>query len=241
VKWFGREDIDYLKDFAQKIEKAVSGQTTLFDISRALDVEELRRMAARWANSIQLTEPRASLLDVDGLLEDIARDFLKEPARDQRQGHNKRQLVGKAEKMLADALVRRFGADARERVKRGQPAHGRNDSHEFDLAVIGEGGYVLAGVFALSFALSHPETIHDQVKIRAWDLADLRAAEASLPLALIATQPADQEEQEKVSGIVEQTRRICEDYRAAFYLENQLDNAAAEIAQQIPEDRLALV
>lgn len=42
----------------------------------SIDVAEFKKMVANWANSIRFSEPRASLMGIDGLLEQVTKTFL---------------------------------------------------------------------------------------------------------------------------------------------------------------------
>ena len=81
VEHFGMENIDFLKDFAQRMQEAAS-LGLLFPGDRDDDTpkhERLKKVARGWMNSVQFTEPRGSLESVDSLLEDIAETYLIPP------------------------------------------------------------------------------------------------------------------------------------------------------------------
>ena len=81
VRHFGMEDISFLKDFAQRMSKAAeSGFIFPGDNREASYQERLNQLTRNWLNSIQFTQPRASLENVDSLLEDIVANYLIEPA-----------------------------------------------------------------------------------------------------------------------------------------------------------------
>jgi len=88
VRAFGGEDITFLQEFARQIERdtarnSESRRTRSGSSDQpGFDEHRLLQMANRWINSIQFTEPRASLLDADVLLEEVARRFLKTPSDD---------------------------------------------------------------------------------------------------------------------------------------------------------------
>jgi Protein of unknown function (DUF3037) len=79
VRAFGAiENIDFLKEFARRMEAAVE-DGLLFpgdapgEISR---YDRLLKVARGWINSIQFTEPHGSLEAVDSLLEDCIKTYL---------------------------------------------------------------------------------------------------------------------------------------------------------------------
>lgn len=81
VRSFGKpESIDFLKDFADKMEAAAK-DGLLFPgevLGKVPRCERMTKIARDWMNSIQITEPRGSLLGVDELLEDTVKLFLVE-------------------------------------------------------------------------------------------------------------------------------------------------------------------
>lgn len=80
VRHFGREDISFLKDFSLRMSKAAeSGLIFPGDNREASYQERLNQLTRNWLNSIQFTQPRGSLEDVDSLLEDIVANYLIEP------------------------------------------------------------------------------------------------------------------------------------------------------------------
>ena len=80
VRHFGMEDIYFLKDFASRME-SVAADGLLFpgDSENGTPKHErLLKVAQSWFNSIQLTEPRGSLEDVETLLENTVAIYLVE-------------------------------------------------------------------------------------------------------------------------------------------------------------------
>ncbi len=236
---FGGKDIVFLKEFARSVQQTVLDQNRLMPAAPPLDLAILERMAAGWINSIQLTPPRGSILDADALLASVARDFLKERVSAKRETRDKRSIAAVAEAAFSDALQQRFGTPAaRELVTRDFPYRGRRNMHEFDVAV--RNGEVFLGAFAMSFGLSTTKYLHDQVKITAWDLADMRAAYSDLRLAVITSLPTtDHKEYEAVRELYEQTEQICRDYDASLVPEDDLFRIAPEVAERVPEAALS--
>ncbi|CAH2572119.1 hypothetical protein PRNO82_01518 [Planktothrix rubescens] len=80
---FGMENIDFLKDFAERMKETAS-RGLVFPGDEESEIpkhERLTKIARGWMNSIQFTEPRPSLANVDKLLKDIVEDFLVEPPK----------------------------------------------------------------------------------------------------------------------------------------------------------------
>lgn len=79
VRGFGAEDISFLKEFAADLEREMARTADLFE-PRGFEADCLGAYAANWANSIQLSEPRASVADdLDALLTRLVHQFLVEP------------------------------------------------------------------------------------------------------------------------------------------------------------------
>lgn len=79
VKAFGKEDIRFLRDFARRMGEA-SKNGLLFpndDPNNGQSrVDRLRKVSRGWINSIQFTEPRGSLENVDSLFKEAINTYL---------------------------------------------------------------------------------------------------------------------------------------------------------------------
>ena len=64
VRAFGGEDIQFLLDFTER--------------AKSFTAEQVKKMAANWNHSIQLTEPRGWLTSPEDLLAEVAGLFLRE-------------------------------------------------------------------------------------------------------------------------------------------------------------------
>ena len=67
ARQFGLSDVSFIQEFARAIEMR-QGELDLSQTQWSEPV--LRRLSSEWVRSIQFTEPRASLKDVDSLFED---------------------------------------------------------------------------------------------------------------------------------------------------------------------------
>ncbi len=235
VERFGGKDIGFLKEFAYSVEQTMLDQNRLLPAAPPLDLAVLGRMASGWINSIQLTPPRGSVLDGEALLASVVGDFLKEHTPTTREARNRRTIAIEAELAFSDALVRRFGTPAaRDLVTRDYRYTGRRDGHDFDVAV--RNGEVFLGAYAISFELATTAYLHDRVKITAWDLSDVRAADPDLELAVIASSPeVDHRQYAVAKEFYAQTERICTDYGASLIPRQDLFKIAAEVAERVPE------
>src|SRR5690242_14116669 len=73
ARQFGVGDIRFLQDFAKKLDNGRELSLPLAGGSdvQLLSAEGLQRIAGRWINSIQLSQPKASLKSVDELLAEV--------------------------------------------------------------------------------------------------------------------------------------------------------------------------
>src|SRR6266496_1389754 len=78
VQQFGTGDVSFVRDFASRIEQTTGLQPPIDEpVGReALTETRLRQMIGRWVNSIQFSEPKASLLAPERLLDEMCRRFL---------------------------------------------------------------------------------------------------------------------------------------------------------------------
>jgi hypothetical protein len=90
VKAFGKEDIRFLRDFAARMVKA-SKDGLLFphyDSNNELSrVDRVRKVSREWANSIQLTEPRGSLENIESVFQDVISTYLVDEIPPQKNTH----------------------------------------------------------------------------------------------------------------------------------------------------------
>lgn len=79
---FSTRDISSTRNFAKGVEQSTDECERLPPMIRVDPPDEtgLRKLAERWMNSIQFTQPRAALRDPDALLASEAKRFLLEPS-----------------------------------------------------------------------------------------------------------------------------------------------------------------
>jgi hypothetical protein len=98
------ENIDFLRDFAHRMEEAAEAGLLLpgDEAGKVPKHERLTKIAKGWINSIQFTEPRGSLEDIDSLIEDIAKTYLLEiaPERCKRYSETLSTVARKALKSI---------------------------------------------------------------------------------------------------------------------------------------------
>ena len=157
-------------------------------ILAAASEDDIRVSAATWADVLQLTEPRGSLLSPDELLVNIAERFLRSKPAAVRAARSHFQAAADARRRVKEAVTLRLGkAAATHVVKSNVLATGKNASHALDVAV--ENGKLAGGVFALSFEIER--ALERDIRATAFSLEDVRQANPNLPLAVAALPPRD--------------------------------------------------
>jgi hypothetical protein len=181
VKRFGMEDIHFLKDFASRMEDAAA-DGLLFPGDSPNETpkqERLIRVAQNWFNSIQLTEPRGSLDDVDSLLADIADTCLLEPPE-----KPKPRDRAFAVQMTRSKIKNVLGDAAKDLVKSNYPLSGYRTKHKFDVVVANGQPYFAAQ--GISFEVRVKEDIQNSI---AWKIADVKKHQPDFPLAIVTLPP----------------------------------------------------
>lgn len=248
VRMFAGSDVDFLKEFASSVDASLCkpGQRELGTGVNSLDLTTLERMTESWTNTIQFTPLRGSILDPGNLVERISRDYLVEPEEEvtplavdeavaAHKSRTKTQVTSATECAIAMALENRFRSPkARNLVAREVEYPGRNDTHSFDVAV--RNGDIYLGIFTLSFGSSRPNYLENQIKIAGWNLADVRAGNDRVRLALVASPPEGVgKDGAKYDSLYQRTERICNEYEALLVPESDLDNLALNTVGALPD------
>jgi hypothetical protein len=216
LRALGGEDLHFLKDFVRDAK----------DIS---DEDTVRRLASKWQNSIQFTEPRAALMDVESLLVYASRKFLTETVPAELGYRRKADLVKKARRIILGSLEDRLGSLASVFLKSRYSVPGATGSHTFDLAAANGRPYFLTQ--AISFEIADAREIEKQVDAAAWAVEDVRRAWADLPIGVVMLPP-------KSGGVGEEffdgSRKVFIDLGARDLDEAGLPRWADEVAANVP-------
>src|SRR5437588_4011038 len=174
VAQFGRSsDVAFLRDAASSLAAATE--------------DDIRSAVASYADVIQLSEPRGSLLQPEELLQDISARFLWAAPAQVRAARSHFQAVADAKRPVKDALANRFGKDGAGLVKQNLLMTGVNASHQIPVGI--QNGKLLGGVFALSFEVER--ALEREIRATAFSVEDVRAKYPDLPLAVAALPPRD--------------------------------------------------
>jgi hypothetical protein len=219
----GGEDTGFLRDFVRDIEHA---QKTLLDgASQPWTAETLKRVSARWKNSIQLSEPRASLDSPDDLLRDAARTFLRDEQPRQR-GRDRRTAASIGAQSVTAALRER-GIAPGGLVKRKAAITGRVEPHTFDLVVAN--GKPFFAAEGLSFESADPDSINAEIEALAWAVDDVKKELRALPVAILALPPR------RENAAYRRAEKVFTSLKANFVPESDVKKWAELMARRVPK------
>lgn len=231
VRRFGMEDIDFLRDFAARTRKAAeSGLLFPGDENNEIPKHDrLLRVAQSWMNSIQFTEPRASLKDLDRVLEDAIKTFLIEPVSDKpklldRQGAARKTISG-----VKQAVKKFTKEEYKDLVKEKYVLPGTLKRHEIDIAVANGHPYLAAQ--GISFEVHPPENLLDALS---WTITDIKDKNRDFPLAVVVFPPKSlgDKPDKLLEGKFQKTTEIYQDLGAKILVEGEVESWVSNILNQ---------
>lgn len=228
VKDFGRERIDFLQDFAQKMQvQTNSGLLFPGDEDNNISKQDrLLRISNHWMNSIQFSEPRGSLKDVEKVLNDSVNKFLVDinPPKQKRD----RQAAAKfATRKVREVLTERLGEKAKKLVKPNYSISGHYTQHKFDVAISNGKPYFAAQ--GISFEVKVSENIRNSISFM---ITNIKKDYKNLSLAIVAFPPKpEQNNYKKQKELYENTMSMYEKL-GAYVLEEK--NFYGWMYQEIP-------
>jgi hypothetical protein len=189
VNSFGRENTKFLRDFAKRMEES-SKNDLLFPSDDPNNgqsrVDRLRKISRGWINSIQITEPRGSLENVDSLFEDAINTYLVDEIPVQQNMRDREEAKKIVIASLKNVSNARFGKDANKLLKKGKGAiiKGKEDIHNFDVSFANGRPYLAA--HGVSFEIrTTKETLH----ALAYSIQDVKKRNYDFPLAIVILPP----------------------------------------------------
>jgi Protein of unknown function (DUF3037) len=221
VRNFGMEDITFLKTFARRMSEAADcGLIFPGDNPNAPYQERLNKIAQDWLNSIQWTEPRGSLEDVDSLLEDIASIFLVD-LNSQKPHLRDRDAAARLTTSKFKKVFKQYVKnDAKELLKTSYSVQGSHDKHKFD-AVVANGRPYLAA-HGISFEVKIPEHLQ---KSLSWMITDVKQFQADFPIAIVALQPKKEvDNYQKLEETYQQATSTYSQLGAKILAEDDVEN-----------------
>jgi hypothetical protein len=219
----GNHHISFLKDFAERVQDWAPQQPRLGQVE--ITDEQLRGITASWMNSIQLTEPRASLLSPDELLRDTAARFLP-PVQRRARGRDKRAAATLAYQSLEGALIERGIERPGEVLSKHRQVPGEIESHSFDV-VLGNSSEA-AAIQGFSFEGSLTAELGKQIEAIAYELRDVRDYNVSLPLSVVALPPRS-----RFTKSLERAEKIFTAVGAQLVLEPDVGSWASDTARLV--------
>lgn len=228
VKQFGNGDIGFLQDFALRVQDVQSLKLDMDDqIEDFVWSEEIiKKAAGSWINSIQFSQPKASLKPAADLFADVSVRFLRESVRKKRSYRDRRAAASVALRSVRDAVQKQKGVSGLDYVKRGGSLTGKLDKHQFDVSV--SNGRPFFAAQGLSFEVPDGPDLRKDIDSTAWAVDDVRKGLPDLPLAVVMIPPASPN-LESYSRAV----HVFESLNATVVTENNVGEWAARMASTI--------
>lgn len=216
------EDISSLKDFSFRMQKAAQ-QGLLFPGDQSNGVpkhERLVEVSRGWMNSIQFTEPRGSLEDVDSLLNDVVQNYLLEPPTKEKILRDRQAAAQEATSRIRRVLKQRYGNEkARELLRTNYELKGSQMDHKFDVTVAN--GCPFFAAHSISFEV---QTQENTVSSLAFMIIDVKELKPNFPLAVVALPPKQESpDRMRLKRVYQQAKKIYEERGAQVLQEDQLE------------------
>jgi Protein of unknown function (DUF3037) len=174
VKAFGG-DVQALQKVVHEIEQA------------NLSADDVHSMVESWNQSIQVTVPRASLVDSPRLLEQISAVMLRE-IRPASRSQGKLNVIRLARETFESAIRNSERAEELQVEPRGE-VPGRLDAHNVDLTV--RNGHLIFAAKAISFERTPSVALKKDIAETLWTLDDIGSADEPPTLAVLTAPPND--------------------------------------------------
>ncbi len=229
VRLFGMEDIYFLKDFAHRLHKAALDDLIFpgDEHSKIPNHERLRAIAQGWMNSIQFTEPRASLDTLDSLLEDSVNTYLREPLVELKPKTRDRQAAATVVKSKTrEALKKKFGDKAKDLLKSDFEISGSSTKNKFDVVVANGKPYFAA--HGISFEVVVPDSVKESVL---WRISDVKKLQPNLAMptagyayAIVVLPPKEESDNyQQHQNAYQQTTATYKKLGADVFDENEIE------------------
>ncbi|MEG4507180.1 DUF3037 domain-containing protein [Microcoleus sp. F6_B4] len=231
VQAFGRKDIHFLRDFAKRMNFAVS-EGLLFpgdEPDGTPKHERLKKIAQGWINSIQFTEPHGSLDNVENLLEDIAQTYLVNvvPTKTKR---NRQYAARITTSIIRKTLISYDDKSAlKEMLKNDFSVKKSHKEHTFDAVVANGQPYLVA--HGISFEVHPPETLQNSIS---WMILDVKESDTKLPIGIVALPPKQEwQDYEKLNKVYQTTISTYRSLGAEVLQENEVQLWASQTIDKL--------
>jgi hypothetical protein len=222
----GGTSVAFLKEFAREAQDRNIG---LFPGSTTWDEETLKRVLARWHNSIQFSQPRASLKPADALLEELSELYLRNspPSSERSTVRGRPYAAAVALRYVRAAVMERFGrAGAQALVAKMSVLKGSLSEHEFDVVL--KNGRPLLAANALSFLVPDTMTLRRDVDATAFAMEDVLRKPSELRAGIVVVPP------KRRTSYYENTRRMFEKLKVEVVEERKAPAWARSAVGQLP-------
>jgi Protein of unknown function (DUF3037) len=231
VRNFGGEDINFLRDFAKRMNKAAE-EGLLFPGDQPNDTpkhERLKKIARGWMNSIQFTEPRGSLEDVESLLEDIAQTYLVNVFSTKTK-RNRQDAARITTSIIRNTLLSYNDQPVlKEMLHNDFLVKGSHKEHKFD-AVVANGQTYFAA-HGISFEVDIPESLQDSIS---WMISDVKKVDSKLPIGIVALPPKQGwQDYEKLNEMYQKTIATYRSLGAEVLQENEVQPWASQTIDKL--------
>jgi len=219
---FGKEKVDFLKEFAEEVQSKIA-EPELGDLPgrRRLDEERIREVAGSWENSIQVTDPRASLKPVDALIERLTERFLRQSERTALQSRGRPQV----RKLAFQTLLGHLGEAGAGYISRNAAIDGNLEAHQIDIGI--GNGSPLVGAEGFSFEVQQTTRVKRDLDSTIYKLQDIRDRNPELRLGLVTLPPSDSNE------LYARAEALCNEIEIEFVEEGEIEDWADGVSQDV--------
>ena len=211
VRCFSKTDTSFLHDFAKQMrESADSG--LLFPSDKADNEipphERLESFALESMNSIQFTQPRASLRDVESLIENVTAKFLVDKPKVKSNGRDRQYAARITTSKIKQAFNEYFvETDKKWKDYFKHDLSGQKGKHEFDVVVANGKPHLAA--HGISFEVQVNQLLIESVY---WRVDDIKEQMPDFPIAVIALPPkhdsSDRQDRKRLENLYQKSTEI---------------------------------
>lgn len=227
VKVFGKENIDFLKEFAEAVSEQTERQYSLLDdaAKNVFDVGRIEKEIGVWSNSIQFMEARGSTKPASELINDIAPLFLRTLQKQTAPRRTRATAAALITDSLLSAANEIMPDQASDLVKRKRFVAGGHKHYRFDVVL--ENGAPLTAVQAISLETGDTDNIQREIESVFYEFYDVRNKYSSLPLGLFVIG------RKKHQSIYRTAKAMAVDFRAEVIPEGNAKSWSAKITQEV--------
>lgn len=233
VRRFAGTDIAFLKDFAHEVEESISSQLALpgFKTIELLNESLINKISSDWANSVQLTTPRASLKPFNELLDSASKQFLMQPVHQEKAYRDRRSAAMIAKIIVREAIEEYAGKEQIAKLIHSQrEIPGKYGPHVFDTVVANGSAYM--AIQSVSFELPEATQLDQLVDAVAFQIFDVRQIDKKLPIGILALPPKSQ--QSRSYKIYDRAQRTYKGLDATVITESEATTWVREHVKGVP-------